>query len=254
MFCLFQLTGKLKNTAILLLAALLLTPLAGGVFAPEWNLDGRPAAKGRIDRIIEHFRDGDAVNVFDDAGRKILRTYPDSTSRQQIEMKMFYNSDGKLEKIECYAGGKLIYVEKGSYSEGLLRTLVRYDADGKELFWSTMMNYDERLLKLKSYGVQTKDGVVDYFYDLNEKGEITFIRAFIRNKLSTAAKYIYDKSGLVSEVRTFDAQMKNAGILYNEWKFDEQGNWIEKKSFFRKNNRTKTVPAAVFRRSIKYRK
>ena len=234
-----------------LLAAAVLPPLSGN-FLPAWNLEGMAAEKGKISKITEHYREGDVVYFFDRNGRKILQTYPDKETRQKIEHRFFYNSEGKLEKIDCSADGSLVYFEKATYHDGLLRELVHYDSRGREVFWTTMMNYDDKTAKLKSFGIQQPDGRVDYFYDRNSKGEVVYIRAFVRNKLGSAARYIFNSAGLITEVHSFDVNMKNAGIILNQWQLDKHGNWIEKKSFFRKNAAAKPRLVAVVKRSIEY--
>ena len=143
-------------------------PLGGAVFSPEWNFDSQTLEKGRIKRMTEHFPQGDVVHVFDEKGRKMLRTFPDKNTRKKVEYRMFYDSKDKLARVECSIEGKLVFVEKGTYdNDGVLRAVVRYNARNQEEFSTTMLVYEKDNVRLKNYGIQSADGIVDYYYEYN---------------------------------------------------------------------------------------
>jgi hypothetical protein len=253
MFRLFQLK-KIKKFLILL-AAVLAVPLAGASFAAEWNLDGSPADRGNIRKIVEVFKQGDVEHIFDKNGRKILRTFPDSRSGKKVEYRMSYDIRGRLSQVECFIDGKKVSVEKGVYDDdGLLRSVVWYNADMKELFSTTMLVYDEKTRLLKMYGVQTPEGIVDYHYRRNKAGQIVYVRCVVKNKLVSAAKYSYNANGMLSEVRRFNERMQNSGILRNSWKTDKNGNWTEKKSFMYATLAKRAVFGEIVTRKIEYAK
>ena len=251
MFRLFQLK-KIKKFLILL-AAVLTVPLAGASFAAEWNLDGSPADRGKIRKIVEVFKQGDVEHIFDENGRKILRTFPDSKSGKKVEYRMTYDSKGRLSQVECFIDGKKVSVEKGVYDDdGFLRSIICYDAGMKELFSTTMLVYDEKSRLLKMYGVQTPDGIFDYYYRRNKAGQIVYVRCMVKNKLASAANYLYDANGMLSEVRRFNERMQNSGILRNSWKLDKNGNWTEKKSFLYATFAKRAVFGEIVTRKIEY--
>lgn len=253
MFCLFQL---IKNKIFLiLLAAVLAVPLAGASFAAEWNLDGSTTDNGNIRKIVEIFKQGDVVHLFDGNGRKILRTFPDGKSGKKVEYRMSYDSSGRLMQVECFIDGKKVSVEKGTYDDdGLLRSIICYDAGGRELFTTTMLIYDEESRLLKMYGMQTPNGIIDYYYRRGKDGRIVYVRCMMKNKMVSSAYYKYYDNGMIEEVRRFNEKMHNAGILRNSWKLDKKGNWIEKKSFLYSNLAQRAVFAEIVSRKIEYSK
>ena len=252
MFCLFQLNGKIKNAILFLLTAVFVIPLSGALFAPEWGLDGERADTGRIRKITEHFPQGDVVHIFDNQNRKILRTFPDEKSRKKVENKMTYSSTGELEKVEIFIDGKLICTETAVYDGGVLRRIIRNGASEKDFLATTMLVYDEKTSRLKMYGIQTPQGVIDYFYDRNPAGQVVYIRGFFKGKFNAGARYKYDSAGYITEVSRFNSRMQNAGILKNEWKLDKKGNWIEKKSSLYKKINEKPIFVEIVKRTVEY--
>lgn len=254
MFCLFQLMKKvLKTIFFLLIAAVCCMPLSAAVFAPEWGLDGKNTNKGSIRRIVEHFPQGDVEYVFAKGKGIILRTFPEEKSRKKVEYKMTYRHDGKLEKVAAFIDGKLICTENGIYDDtGLLRRICRTDDKNKELLSTTMIAYDDKTGLIKMYGIQTPDFVIDYYHQYDSNGNLVSVKCYVKNKFSAGALYKYDKNGLIIEVRRLNNRMQNAGILKNEYNFDGNGNWIEKKSVLYKNLKQKPVFAETVTRRIEY--
>lgn len=254
MFRLFQLKN-LKILSAFILSAVFCMPLTGSMFADEWNLDNVRMDSGKVLKITEEFKQGDVEHYFDNAGRKILRTFPDAATAEKVEFKMTYGQNGKLVKVECLIKGKLVFVENGSYdNEGVLRGIIRSNAEGKEEFATTMLVYDDKMQKLKSYGVQTPQGIIDYFYEYDKGGRLNKVRAMSDRKLISAAEYSYDSNGFVVEVRRMDENFKIVGILRNFWKTDKNGNWIKKTSALYANLAKRPVFAEIITRKIEYAK
>lgn len=254
MFRLFQLKN-LKILSAFILSAVFCMPLTGSMFADEWNLDNVRMDSGKILKITEEFKQGDVEHYFDNAGRKILRTFPDAATAEKVEFKMTYGQNGKLAKVECLIKGKLVFVENGSYDdEGILRGIIRSNADGKEEFATTMLVYDDKMQNLKSYGVQTSQGIVDYFYEYDENGRLNKVRAMSDRKLISAAEYSYDSNGFIVEVRRMNENLKIVGILRNFWETDKKGNWIKKTSALYANLAKRPVFAEMITRKIEYAK
>lgn len=254
MFRLFQLKN-LKILSALILSAVLCMPLAGSMFADEWNLDNVRLEKGKIKKITEEYKQGDVEHYFDAAGRKVLRTYPDVKTSEKVEYKMTYGKNGKLAQVECFIKGRLVFVENGSYDEdGVLRGIIRTNADGREDFGTTMLVYDDKMQKLKSYGVQTPQGIVDYFYEYDAGGRLGKVRVMSGGKFISAAVYSYGSDGFISEVRRINEDFKISGILRNSWKTDKNGNWIKKTSALYANLAKRPVFAEIVTRKIEYAK
>ena len=253
MFCLFQLMKNKLITILFLLTAAFFMPLSGAVFAPEWDLDSTVKDKGSIRRIVERYPQGDVVHVFDRGKGKILRTFPEEKSRRKVECRMFYRKDGRLEKVATFIDGKLICTENGIYDDaGVLRGIRRVDAQNKDMISTTMLVYDEKSGRLKMYGIQTPQGVVDYYNEYDKKGNLVFVKGYFRNKFNAGARYVHDSNGLIKEVFRLNSRMQNAGILKNEYLLDGNGNWIEKKSLFYKTLKQKPIFAETVTRKIEY--
>ncbi len=253
MFRIFQLITETVLFSVMLASAVFCTPLAGNTFAPEWELALPPRDNGSIKEFSEHYKEGDIVHVFDGGGRKILRTYPDAKSRKKIEFKMSYRPDGRLSEVKCFSDGSLLYSEHGQYDEsGILRGICRKNAAGEVIFATTMLLYDEKTKKLKMYGIQYDGMIVDYFYDLTPSGQLAYVRALVNNKLTSAVRYKYNEKGVISEMSRYNERGQSVGILKYEWKFDEKGNWTEKKSLMYPNEKAKPVFGELVRRTIKY--
>lgn len=252
MLRIFQLI-KTRFIPCLLLAAAYFVPLQGSMFADEWNLDVRKNDNGKIKKCVEIFKQGDVVHIFDDSGRKILRTFPHAKSGKKVEYKMTYDKQNKLSKVDCFIDGKIAFSENGNYDDkGLLRSIIRTGADKKEEFATTMIVYDDKSGCLKTYGVQTKQGIIDYFYTYTQDGKLSKVRVMINNQLASVAEYSYNAAGYVTEVRRFNEKMHVSAILRNFWKFDKHGNWIEKKSALYPNLAKRAVFAELISRKIYY--
>lgn len=252
MFHLFQLI-KSKITLWVFLTAAYCMPLAGSMFADEWDLDNARCDSGRIKKIIEEYKQGDVEHYFDAAGRKILRTFPDAKSGKKVEYKMTYGRNGKLAKVDCFIQGKLIFSEVGSYDDaGILRGIIRRNAAKQEEFATTMLVYDDNSKKLKSYGVQTKQGIIDYFYEYDADNRLKNVRAMMGGKFISSASYVYGGKNFVVEVRRMNEKFQIVGILRNSWQLDKKGNWIKKTSALYSNLAKRPAFAEIVTRKIEY--
>lgn len=254
MLRLFQLKKQLKKLLITLVLTVAALPLAGGVFAEEWGLDNVQIPKGKLKKMTEHYSEGDIVHFYDKDGRKILRTYPDSKTRQKVELKMFYDRENRLIEVKCFLDGKLYYTERGVYADGLLRSVITSNAAGKNIISTTMLAYDDESRKLKNFGVQAAGGIIDYTYQYDKNGRMERIQVFFNGKPYSSAKYFYDSNGLVTQVLSYNARMQNSGVLKNKWQLDSRGNWINKESALYKNLKSKPVSVEKIKRTIEYQK
>ena len=83
MFHLFQLKD-LKILSVCIMSAVFCMPLTGSMFADEWNLDNVRKDNGKIKKITEEFKQGDVEHYFDEAGRKIIRSFPDAKTAKKL--------------------------------------------------------------------------------------------------------------------------------------------------------------------------
>ena len=253
MFCLFQLIKNKFSAILFFLTAVFFMPLSGAVFAPEWDLDGVKKDNGSISRIVERFPQGEVVHIFERGKGKVLRTFPEEKSRKKVECRMTYRKDGRLEKVATFIDGKLICTEIGLYDDiGVLRSIRRVDTGNKDMLSTTMMVYDDKTGRLKMYGIQTGQGVVDYYHEYDKDGNLVYVKGYVKNKFTAGARYAHDRNGLIKEVLRLNQNMQNAGILKNEYLLDGNGNWIEKKSVLYKNLRQKPIFMETVTRRIEY--
>ena len=237
------------------IAAAFCMPLYGSMFADEWDLDCVHRDAGKIKKIVEEYKQGDVEHYFDRHGRKVLRTYPDAKSGKKVEYKMSYGKNGKLAQVDCLLDGKLLFREKGSYDDsGILRGIVRFNAENKEEFATTMLVYDDSMKILKSYGIQTAQGIIDYFYEYDGEGRLVKVRANMNGRMISSTVYKYNSKGHIIEVQRMHENFKIAGILRNSWKTDKKGNWIQKTSGLYSNLARRPSFAEMVSRKIEYAK
>ncbi|MDL2262772.1 hypothetical protein LJC11_04650 [Bacteroidales bacterium OttesenSCG-928-I21] len=188
-----------------------------------------------------------STTVYEYEDENILLKETKYTATENIDKVYIYAYNEKTKLLESQttysAFGRVEYIDKYSYQNGLLTEVENFDGQNKSIYkWK--YEYDKDGNKIKDTW-HINNNITELFYTYDEESHIIKQKEINESKNVTTWEFAYDKNeNKIKEVRTYsDGSQAIINIIYEYDKFD---NWVVQKVF------EEDMPVYVIERTIEY--